>query len=288
MTTALTETRSYQELVTDLKELIVSGQKAALSAVNEIKVSTYWKMGQRMARLKELSDPTQASQLTARLAEDLALDPTMLYRILQFHRFWPKRIPRMEGYGQLSWAHYVELLSVKDPKQRDFYLKTSAQEEWSRDTLRKAIQKDYYQLNQTKRLKPGSPTLKRGTDPLHTYKAVVEKVVDGDTLLVRIDLGFEVWINQRIRLRGINTSEEVKHGVKSKRTPDRADQAKAFVEDKLKGIGFVVIKTYKADMYGRYVADVCYHPTLKEKEKVYTKGFFLNAQLLAEGLADPA
>lgn len=27
--------------------------------------------------------------------------------------------------------------------------------------------------------------LERGGDPLHIYKAVVEKVVDGDTLLVR-------------------------------------------------------------------------------------------------------
>lgn len=79
----------------------------------------------------------------------------------------------------------------------------------------------------------------------------------------------------------------IKHGVKSKQTPNRADRAKAFVEKRLSGIEFIVIKTYKTDMYGRYVADVCYHPTLKEKEKVYTKGFFLNAQILAEGLADP-
>ncbi len=287
MPTALTETQSYQDLVTDLKELILSGQKSAVSAVNEIKVTTYWKMGQRMTRLRELADPAQSSQLTTQLAEDLQLDQTVLYRILQFHRFWPKRIPRVEGYGQLSWAHYVELLSVKDPKQRDFYLKTSAQEEWSRDTLRKAIQKDYYHLHKIPKLPPGRKTLERGTDPLNIYKAVVEKVVDGDTLLVRIDLGFEVWINQRLRLRGINTAEQVKHGVKTKKTPDRADQAKAFVEDKLKGIPFIVIKTYKTDMYGRYVADVFYHPTLKEKEKIYTKGFFLNAQLLSEDLADP-
>ena len=92
--------------------------------------------------------------------------------------------------------------------------------------------------------------------------------------------------------------------------PDRADKAKAFVEDRLKGIEFVVIKTYKMDMCGRYVADVFYHPTInttpsyiqrsgvvptfknrrvrdKKKEEVFEKGFFINMELLAEGLADP-
>jgi len=39
-------------------------------------------------------------------------------------------------------------------------------------------------------------------------------------------------------------------------------------------------------MYGRYVADVMYHPMIKKKEDVYSKGFFLNTELLAEGLAD--
>ena len=58
------------------------------------------------------------------------------------------------------------------------------------------------------------------------------------------------------------------------------------MEDHLKGIEFVVIKTYKTDMYGRYVADVFYHPTIKKMEEVFEKGFFLNRQLLAEGFAD--
>jgi len=283
----LVETESYGKLLDDLKKLIESGQQAALNAVNEIRVSTYWQMGKRMAEMKELADPTQATGLTARLSEDLKLDQTLLYRIIQFYRTWPDGIPKVEEANQLSWAHYTELLSVKDEKERDFYFQQAAMEEWSRDTLRKAIQKDFYTLQKTpKKLKSGAPTLERGDDPLHIYKAVVERVVDGDTLLVRIDLGFEVWVNQRIRFRGINTAELIKNGVKTGKAPDRADQAKSFVEGRLKGIEFIVIKTYKTDMYGRYVADLFYHPTIQKKEEVYEKGFFLNLELLTEGLAD--
>jgi len=43
---------------------------------------------------------------------------------------------------------------------------------------------------------------------------------------------------------------------------------------------------YKTDMYGRYVADVFYHPTITEKEKLFAEGFYLNADLLKAGLAD--
>ena len=114
----------------------------------------------------------------------------------------------------------------------------------------------------------------------------MEKVVDGDTILVRIDLGFDVWVNERTRFRGINTAEIIRNGVPAGDVSDRAEQAKKFVEEKLKGVEFVVIKTYKTDMYERYVSDIFYQPTIKKKEEVYEKGFFLNSELFTAGLAD--
>ena len=43
---------------------------------------------------------------------------------------------------------------------------------------------------------------------MYQYKAKITKVIDGDTVDVDIDLGFEVWLkNQRIRLYGIDTPE---------------------------------------------------------------------------------
>lgn len=287
MTTALTDTAPYRKLVEDLKALLEKGRAEAEAEVNRIRVETYWKMGERIAEMKEAADPAEEGQLISSLSEGLGLDTSLLYRILQLYRTWPDGLPTVEEATPLSWAHYVELLSVKDTKERNFYFQQAALEEWSRDTLRKAIQKDFYNLQKSpKKLKSGKTTLERGSDPLYTYKAIVEKVVDGDTLAVRIDLGFNVWVSQRIRFRAINTAEIVKDGIKTSKVPGRADQAKTFVEERLRDIEFIVIKTYKTDMYGRYVADVFYHPTIKRKEDVYEKGFFLNSQLLSEGLAD--
>ena len=42
---------------------------------------------------------------------------------------------------------------------------------------------------------------------MYEYKAVVNRVVDGDTIDVTIDLGFSVWKKMRVRMEGINTPE---------------------------------------------------------------------------------
>tara|TARA_A100000171_G_C2070322_1_gene114371 strand:- start:302 stop:724 length:423 start_codon:yes stop_codon:yes gene_type:complete len=52
--------------------------------------------------------------------------------------------------------------------------------------------------------------LKRGQagDKMYHYKAVLVRVIDGDTIDVDIDLGFDVWLKkQRIRLAGIDSPE---------------------------------------------------------------------------------
>jgi micrococcal nuclease len=42
---------------------------------------------------------------------------------------------------------------------------------------------------------------------MYQYKAKVERIVDGDTIDIVIDLGFKITTNQRIRLAKINTPE---------------------------------------------------------------------------------
>ena len=42
---------------------------------------------------------------------------------------------------------------------------------------------------------------------LYHYKAKLVRVIDGDTVDVMIDLGFDVWIKKRLRLYGIDAPE---------------------------------------------------------------------------------
>lgn len=83
---------------------------------------------------------------------------------------------------------------------------------------------------------------------LYTYKAKVLRVVDGDTLSVTIDLGFKTHAVRTLRLIGVDTPERGKPGYNA---------AKAFATSTVLGKD-VYVQTYKADSFGRYLADVWY------------------------------
>ncbi|MFD8648650.1 thermonuclease family protein [Streptomyces mirabilis] len=82
------------------------------------------------------------------------------------------------------------------------------------------------------------------------YQATVDKVVDGDTLDLQLDLGFGVFTRQRVRLLGINAAE---HGTE---LGDKATAfAKAWVQEH--GPTFTVrTQKDKKEKYGRYLATV--------------------------------
>jgi len=87
------------------------------------------------------------------------------------------------------------------------------------------------------------------------YKAKVVRVVDGDTMVVVVDLGFSISYNTHIRLLDLDTPEifhpscaaEKAHGEQAKL------QAQLFLANK-----DVVIRTKKTGKYGRYLADILF------------------------------
>jgi micrococcal nuclease len=81
------------------------------------------------------------------------------------------------------------------------------------------------------------------------YVRKVENVVDGDTIDVLIDLGFDILFQSRVRLAGIDTPES--------RTKDLAEktlglESKEYLKKYLKDAKSVVIKTEKMDSSEKY------------------------------------
>jgi endonuclease YncB( thermonuclease family) len=275
MTTAIKKKSEYARLCEDLKGLIEKGRQQAIAAVNEVFVETNWQMGKRLGQVEELQDRSSSAAFVRKLARDINVDQSAVYRALQFYRAWPDGLPDDPAVKGVGWGTHTVLLPLKDPKARTFYMKKVAEEGWSRTDLRRAIREDLFAKRTTKKEKKAQP-LSRPVSGLHTYVAILERVVDGDTLLVRVDLGFDVWRVERIRLRGIDTPELKKPAGR---------EAKQFVEQVLTDVPFLVLRTYKTDRYARYVADVFYDKLLKKKERVFEKGNFLNQELVESGHA---
>jgi micrococcal nuclease len=109
---------------------------------------------------------------------------------------------------------------------------------------------------------------------MYEYSAKLIKVVDGDTLDLEVDLGFDVNVKMRFRLAGIDTPE-----LKSKDATERltALEAKQFVQDFLANKPLKVLTSKdKQEKYGRYLATV-----------FVVGGENLNVALLDNKLAKP-
>ena len=102
---------------------------------------------------------------------------------------------------------------------------------------------------------------------LFVYSANVVRWVDGDTVWLRVDLGFRFTAEMDFRLAGINTPERGKPGFLESVVRVNA----------LAPVGqAVVIQSHKTDKYGRYLADM-WTPS----------GLHINEALVVEGLAVP-
>jgi len=87
------------------------------------------------------------------------------------------------------------------------------------------------------------------------YGATILNVVDGDTVDLMVDLGFNVHHKIRVRLYGINTPESRTKDLKEK---ELGLKAKKFVEDWFSNHKWVFVNTIpdKNDKYGRVLARI--------------------------------
>jgi endonuclease YncB( thermonuclease family) len=105
-------------------------------------------------------------------------------------------------------------------------------------------------------------------------------VIDGDTLLAEIDLGFGVQKEERLPLKGVDAPQA---------KTNEGKRAEQWVRQRLASAEQVVVKTVRMELHGRYVAHVFYSGDAEAAiEAVFRSGGYLNAELISEGLAKRA
>jgi endonuclease YncB( thermonuclease family) len=269
--TKLLTQRQYKSLLADLRRIIGEGKQEAERAAAQALLESYWSIGQRIAKEKLTTRAAFHNAILGDLSADLAIDLRTLQRTVTFYQTY-KRPPRIEG---LSWAHYRILMQLQDRSERTFYEQLAAEDTLSATRLRTAIQGNRYESAQ--RQKPGKPpTLPRPSDPSYLYKAEVRDVIDADTLLLDIDLGFEVIRRQSIRLARIDAPP--------RDTPQGA-AGRRFVREQLAVARTVVVNTHKYDIHRRYVGHVFYAFNNQGIERAFLKGRYLNQELIDKGFA---
>ena len=101
---------------------------------------------------------------------------------------------------------------------------------------------------------------------MYEYKIKeVDKVVDGDTVDLNIDLGFNLTKKERVRLAGIDTPESRTRDLKEK---ELGIEAKEFLERRLSDGENLKVKTEKDGKYGRMLGWIYISETNINKEMV--------------------
>ena len=100
---------------------------------------------------------------------------------------------------------------------------------------------------------------------MYEYRAIIDRVIDGDTIIVILDLGFKTFRKERIRLLGINAPEL--------RTAE-GKKAKPYVKQFEKKQCIIRTKKDRQGKYGRYLGEVI------------VGELNLNEELLQAGLAE--
>lgn len=142
------------DILTDMRGIIDSAQKAAFQAVNIALVQRNWMLGYRIAE-EELNGEKRAeygTEVIKKLSKELTaeygkgFDYSTLYKFVRFYKAFPTILDSAspKSFPPLSWTHYRVLLQVEDVKAREWYAKEAAKEAWSVRTLQRNISSQYY------------------------------------------------------------------------------------------------------------------------------------------------
>jgi len=118
---------------------------------------------------------------------------------------------------------------------------------------------------------------------MYEYNAILDRVVDGDTIDVNIDLGFNVWKKIRVRMEGINTPESRTRDLEEKKlglaAKDRLVEILKFNDNKC------VLKVSGVGKYGRALATVLVNSLSPLNGEDGITLVDVNKQLIEEGHA---
>jgi endonuclease YncB( thermonuclease family) len=277
---------TYTDLVRAIRQTINLGKERASQAVERELVRTKWETGKLILEhiLLNKDRADYGAKIMPRLSRDLSVSARELAYMLSFAREYPI----LPSTAKLNWAQYRELISVNDEDKRREIAGDVARKKMTLKQTRAEIKKlkTSKQITVAKKpapeklpaTKPGqlglysickmngtwcrdlgfsvyqilkdqnAKTVNPPEKDLYTYEADVTEVVDGDTYHCVIQLGFDMILEQRVRLRRLDAPEVL---------TSEGQQAKKVLQKILnRAQGSILIKVRKTDdQYGRYLVD---------------------------------
>jgi predicted nuclease of restriction endonuclease-like (RecB) superfamily len=133
-------------LFADIAKLILESKSLVAYTVNASLSLLYWKIGKRInGEVLKNKRAEYGKQIVVSLARQLetdygkGFDEKNVRRMMQFAEVFPDEKIVVSAIRQLSWTHFIALIPLKQPLQREFYTEMCRLENWSVKTLREKI-----------------------------------------------------------------------------------------------------------------------------------------------------
>ena len=133
-------------LLEDIRSLVESARQRAAQAVNVELTVLHWHIGERIrkdilgqerAEYGEQIVGTLSQQLTGEYGRGFSR--RNLFNMIRFAEVFPNIQIVQTLSAQLIWSHFLEIISLKEPLQRDFHAEMCRVERWSVRTLHSKI-----------------------------------------------------------------------------------------------------------------------------------------------------
>ena len=136
-----------EELVSSIRPLIEQAKAHVAQSVNSELVLLYWQIGKRISDdLPAGSRAEYGAKVVELVSKRLAAEygkgfrRSNVFHMIRFAEVFDDAKIVQTLSGQLSWSHFIEIIYLKNPLQRQFYTEMARVERWSVRTLRKKIQ----------------------------------------------------------------------------------------------------------------------------------------------------
>lgn len=132
----------YINLIDKISEATANSREKVAKSINIELIQAYWLIGQYIVEFEQngQASAVYGSKLLSHLQQDLThlLGKGFSRSNLQYMRLLYLRFQNCQTLsGNLSWSHYLEILSIDNELERNFYIKEVENNHWSVRELRR-------------------------------------------------------------------------------------------------------------------------------------------------------
>ena len=141
----------FQDQFTHITQLIQDAKKRIFQVANQETVTLYWQIGDFVSHqvsskawgksvVKELSEFIQKSEPNI-----IGFSPQNIWRMKQFYETYYNASNLSPLVREISWTHHLFIIGLKTLEEREFYIRMTIKEKWSKRELKRQINSSYFE-----------------------------------------------------------------------------------------------------------------------------------------------